>query len=81
MIGGQFLNIYGEHNDNPLVYNTFDQAMKNTPGATLIFHSDRGYQYTSKEFQQKIVNAGMTQSMSKVHIVLTMGRWKESGES
>ncbi len=58
--------VYGDHNDNPLVYNTFDQAMEAAPGATPLFHSDRGYQYTSKEFQQKIVNAGMTQSMSRV---------------
>ncbi len=33
---------------------------------TPLFHSDRGYQYTSKEFRQKILNAGMTQSMSRV---------------
>ena len=31
-----------------------------------VFHSDRGYQYTSKTFQRKIVDAGMTQSMSRV---------------
>lgn len=58
--------VYGDHNDNPLVFSTFDKAMENTPGATPIFHSDRGYQYTSKEFRQKIVDAGMTQSMSRV---------------
>lgn len=58
--------VYGDHNDNPLVFSTFDKAMENAPGATPIFHSDRGYQYTSKEFRQKIVDAGMTQSMSRV---------------
>lgn len=36
------------------------------PDARPLFHSDRGYQYTSKVFRQKIVDAGMTQSMSRV---------------
>ena len=58
--------VYGDHNDNPLVYKTFDKALEANPGATPIFHSDRGYQYTSKEFRQKILDAGMTQSMSRV---------------
>ena len=58
--------VYGDHNDNPLVFTTFDKAIECVPGATPIFHSDRGYQYTSKEYRQKIVNAGMTQSMSRV---------------
>ncbi len=31
-----------------------------------IFHSDRGFQYTNKTFHQKLVDAGMTQSMSRV---------------
>ena len=58
--------VYSDHNDNPLVFRTFDKALSENPGAKPIFHSDRGYQYTSKEFRQKIVNAGMTQSMSRV---------------
>lgn len=57
---------YSDHNDNPLVFNTFDKAVANNPGATPLFHSDRGYQYTSKAFRQKIIDAGMTQSMSRV---------------
>lgn len=57
---------YGDHNDNPLVFNTFDKALAANPGATPLFHSDRGYQYTSKTFRQKIIDAGMTQSMSRV---------------
>lgn len=57
---------YSNHNDNPLVFNTFDKAHAANPGATPIFHSDRGYQYTSKEFRQKILNSGMRQSMSRV---------------
>lgn len=58
--------VYSDHNDNPLVFRTFDKALADNPGATPIFHSDWGYQYTSKEFRQKILNAGMTQSMSRV---------------
>lgn len=57
---------YGEHNDNRLVFSTFDKALLTDPGVKPIFHSDRGYQYTSKTFRQKIVDAGMTQSMSRV---------------
>lgn len=57
---------YSDHNDNPLVFNTFDKALTANPGVTPLFHSDRGYQYTSKIFRQKILDAGMTQSMSRV---------------
>ena len=31
-----------------------------------MFHSDRGFQYTNRVFHQKLVDAGMTQSMSRV---------------
>ena len=55
-----------ERNDNPLVFKTFDRAVKLNPDAHPLFHSDRGYQYTSRAFHQKIVQAGMVQSMSRV---------------
>ena len=54
-----------DHNDTPLVFNTF-KALAANLGVTPLFHSDRGYQYTSKTFRQKIIDAGMTQSMSRV---------------
>ncbi len=38
------------------------KALLANPGVKPLFHSDRGYQYTSKTFRQKIVDAGMTQS-------------------
>lgn len=57
---------YGDHNDNQIVFRTFDKALSANPDAKPLFHSDRGYQYTSKVFRQKIVDAGMTQSMSRV---------------
>lgn len=53
-------------NDNPLVYRTFDIAVKSNPGAHPLSHSDRGYQYTSRVFHHKLVQAGMIQSMSRV---------------
>ena len=55
-----------ERNDNPLVFKTFDRAVKLNPDAHPLFHSDRGFQYTSRVFHQKLVQAGMVQSMSRV---------------
>ncbi len=53
-------------NDNNLVFRTFEKAMKENPDAKPIFHSDRGYQYTSKIFQRKLKEQEMKQSMSRV---------------
>lgn len=53
-------------NDNTLVFNTFDKAIDSNPGAKPIFHSDRGFQYTSKVFQRKLKEHEMEQSMSRV---------------
>ena len=39
-------------NDNLLVFDTFDKAIRANPDAKPIFHSDRGFQYTSKIFQK-----------------------------
>ncbi|MFL0198222.1 IS3 family transposase [Clostridium sp. WILCCON 0269] len=58
--------IISDHNDNPLVFDTFDAAVAANPDAHPLFHSDRGYQYTSNDFRQRILKAGMTQSMSRV---------------
>ena len=55
-----------DRNDNPLVFDTFDLAAAANTGATPLFHSDRGFQYTNRVFRQKLVDAGMTQSMSRV---------------
>ena len=55
-----------DHNDNPLVFDTFDAAVRANPDAHPLFHSDRGYQYTNRTFYGKLVAAGMTQSMSRV---------------
>jgi len=56
----------GDSNNNPLVFDTFDEAVRNNPDAHPLFHSDRGFQYTNRTFHAKIETAGMTQSMSRV---------------
>ena len=56
----------GDSNNNELVFATFDEARSLYPDAKPIFHSDRGFQYTNKIFHQKLVEAGMIQSMSRV---------------
>lgn len=56
----------GDRNDNPLVFKTFEKAVKANPDARPIFHSDRGFQYTNRTFHRKLKSAGMVQSMSRV---------------
>ena len=58
--------VLSERNDNPLVFKTFDKAVKANPDAHPLFHSDRGFQYTNRAFHNKLVQAGMTHSMSRV---------------
>ena len=53
-------------NDNFLVFDTFNKAIRSNPDAKPIFHSDRGFQYTSRVFQTKLMNQGMTPSASRV---------------
>ena len=53
-------------NDNRLVFRTYDKAIASNPDAKPIFHSDRGFQYTSKVFQQKLKEQEIEQSMSRV---------------
>ena len=55
-----------DSNDNKLVFDTFDIAVAENPDAKPIFHSDRGFQYTNRVFHQKLINQGMTQSMSRI---------------
>ena len=56
----------GDSNNNSLVFATFDEAVKANPDAHPLFHSDRGFQYTSKSFHDKLIAANMRQSMSRV---------------
>lgn len=56
----------GTRNDNQLVFKTFEKAINENPNATPLFHSDRGFQYTSKIFQLRLEENGLIQSMSRV---------------
>ena len=56
----------GDRNDNPLVMNTFDEAVTLEPDAHPLFHSDRGFQYTSKQFSARLKKHHMKQSISRV---------------
>ena len=58
--------IIGDSNNNALVFDTFDEAVKANTDAHPLFHSDRGFQYTNRNFHSKLENAGMIQSMSRV---------------
>jgi len=58
--------IIGHRNNNKLVFDTFDAAIQKYPDAKPLFHSDRGFQYTSKVFRLKLDTQGMIQSMSRV---------------
>ena len=58
--------VVGDSNNIPLVYDTFDKAVAANPDARPIFHSDRGFQYTSNVFHQKLKDQKMVQSMSRV---------------
>ena len=58
--------VLSRRNDSRLVFQTFDKALVSNPDAKPIFHSDRGFQYTSLYFQYKVQKQGMEQSMSRV---------------
>ena len=58
--------VISDSNNNLLVYDTFDKAVAANPDARPIFHSDRGFQYTSNIFHQKLKDQKMVQSMSRV---------------
>jgi len=62
-----------DHNDNKLVFDTFDLAVFANPLAHPLFHSDRGFQYTNRVFHGKLEESGMTQSMSRVGCCIDNG--------
>ena len=45
---------------------TFDEAVRLEPDAHPLFHSDRGFQYTSAQFRTRLKKHHMKQSMSRV---------------
>ncbi len=58
--------VLGHSNNNSLVFRTFNLAIDLNPNAKPLFHSDRGYQYTSHAFRKMLNDTGCTQSMSRV---------------
>lgn len=65
--------VIGTRNDNRLVFETFDKAVAANPDAKPLFHSDRGFQYTSKVFYRKLREREMEQSMSRVGCCIDNG--------
>lgn len=54
-------------NNNDLVFRTLDKATSSLEeGEAPLLQSDRGFQYTSSSFHEKLRRAGMTLSMSRV---------------
>lgn len=64
---------HSRSNNNQLAFDTLDMAILKHPGAHPLFHSDRGFQYTSRAFKARLDEAGMTQSMSRVGRCLDNG--------
>jgi len=55
-----------DHLRTELVDNALDMALiQRRPSADLLHHSDRGSQYTSTAYQQRLIDHGMTLSMSR----------------
>ncbi|PPA84726.1 transposase, partial [Brevibacillus laterosporus] len=57
--------VLGHANNNNLVFQTVELAIKAAPGSKPMLHSDRGFQYTSLTFK-KLFAKKITQSMSRV---------------
>lgn len=73
MTDTRFSYVISCRNDNRLVFKTFDKAIAANPGARPLFHSDRGFQYTSRTFQRKLKEQKMEQSMSRVGCCIDNG--------
>ncbi|SCX62075.1 Transposase InsO and inactivated derivatives [Lysinibacillus fusiformis] len=59
--------VFGHSNNNSLVFKTIKSAIQSLQsGEQSLIHSDRGFQYTSKEFKRIVETANMTQSMSRI---------------
>lgn len=59
-------HVISKSNNNKLAFDTFDLAIANNIDAKPLFHSDRGFQYTSKSFKAKLDKQKAVQSMSRV---------------
>ena len=67
LYGGSIVDYnISQRNDNPLVLENLKQTMVKNPNANPLLHSDRGVQYTSKQYLRLTTEAGFTLSMSRV---------------
>lgn len=57
---------FSSRNDTELVSRTLKKALENNDPSGVLFHSDRGFQYTRKVFQKQLEELGMSISMSRV---------------
>jgi len=55
----------GHFNNNQLVFDAFDKAVQANPQSHPLFHSDRGYQFTNRQFKAKLDGIQAVQSMSR----------------
>lgn len=58
--------VLSHSNNNKLVMDTVKKAYLKNPGVTPLLHSDRGFQYTSHEYNRLQSKYGFTKSMSRV---------------
>lgn len=60
-------HVLGTSNNNKLVFETFNKAVNSVSSTEgIIFHSDRGFQYTSRLFKNMLKQNNMIQSMSRI---------------
>lgn len=58
--------VLGHSNNNKLVMDTLKKAFEKNPGVTPLLQSDRGFQYTSHEYNRLQDKYGFVKSMSRV---------------
>lgn len=58
--------VLSQSNNNRLVRETIEKAMKKNPGSQPLLHSDRGFQYTSHMYQKLSRKYQFSKSMSRV---------------
>lgn len=58
--------ILSHSNNNKLVMDTLKKAYEKNPDVSPLLHSDRGFQYTSHEYNRLYVKYGFMKSMSRV---------------
>ena len=59
-------HVVSKRNDNPLVMTTLKKAFLANRGAQPLIHSDRGFQYTSREYARFTASHHVLRSMSRV---------------